>query len=181
MPTKVGDLVLLAKQLMETRGLQPDLPIEAAHQLHLIEKAAVPDAKSQDLRDLLWCSIDNDDSRDLDQLTYAQKEPNGKTTIWIAIADVDALVPKGSPIDQHAQINTTSVYTPAKIFPMLPDKLSTDLTSLNPNEDRLAMVIKLSVDTHGEIEDPSIFEAHVRNQAKLTYNRVGAWLDGKTE
>ncbi len=174
------NLLLLAIELMEARGLKPDLSVEAAHQLHTLNLPA-PKGDSQDLRELLWCSIDNDDSRDLDQLTYAQREQNGETTFFIAIADVDALVPKDSPIDLHAKINTTSVYTPAKIFPMLPDKLSTDLTSLNPNEDRLAVVIKIKVDPEGEILDSSIFEAWVQNKAKLTYKRVGAWLDGKAE
>ncbi len=175
------NLLLLAKELMQARGLQADLSIDATVQLQKIQKPAAPNGQVEDLRHLLWCSIDNDDSRDLDQLTFAQYESDGKITIWVAVADVDVLVPKDSPIDQHAQINTTSVYTPSKIFPMLPDKLSTDFTSLNPNEDRMAVVIKINIDQDGKIEDSSIFEAQVHNYAQLTYKLVGAWLDGKGE
>lgn len=167
----------LAEQVMQSKGLEPNFSEAAKEQLEKIEKPAVPPQGIQDLRSLLWCSIDNDDSLDLDQLTYAETKPDGTTTIWVAVADVDALVPQGSPIDQHAQNNTTSVYTPAKIFPMLPEKLSTNLTSLNENEDRLAMVVKFTLDAQGEIGEPSIFAANVHNYAKLTYSAVGAWLE----
>ncbi len=173
------DLKQLAHQVMRQRGLEPEFSIEAIQQLTQINAPAVTPSSALDLRGLPWCSIDNDDSRDLDQLTYAEKGADNKITIWIAVADVDALVPKDSPIDIHAKINTTSVYTPAKIFPMLPEKLSTNLTSLNENEDRVSMVLKIEINLQGEIETSSIFQATVRNHAQLTYSNIGAWLEGK--
>jgi exoribonuclease-2 len=130
------------------------------------------------MRDLLWCSIDNDDSRDLDQLTVAEKLGGDKLRALIAVADVDALVTNGTAIDQHAAKNTTSVYTAARIFPMLPEKLSTNLTSLNENEDRVAIVIDIVVNADGSIDRGDVYRALVHNKAQLTYHGVGAWLDG---
>jgi len=132
----------------------------------------------RDMRDLLWASIDNDDSRDLDQLTVAAIIPGGKVKVMVAIADVDSLVKEGSAIDEHARHNTTSVYTAAMIFPMLPEILSTDLTSLNPNEERLALVVEMEIDTEGSLMSSAVYRARVRNHAKLAYNSVAAWLDG---
>ncbi|MEI8366011.1 MAG: RNB domain-containing ribonuclease [Parachlamydiaceae bacterium] len=163
---------------MLQRGLEPEFSNEELEQLSLINAPASPSPKCIDLRSLLWCSIDNDDSRDLDQLTYVEKSEDGKFTLWIAVADVDALVKKDSPIDIHAQINTTSVYTPARIFTMLPEKLSTNLTSLNENEDRVAMVVKVRINHSGDMEDSSIFQATVHNYAQLTYHSIGEWLAG---
>ena len=150
-------------------------------QLDSIQKAAEPRDGLLDLRELLWCSIDNDDSRDLDQLTVAQELADGRTKILVAIADVDALVVAGSPIDQHAQRNTTSVYTAAQVFPMLPEKLSTDLTSLSEGEDRTAVVTEMVVAPDGSLGEGTIYRATVRNHAKLAYNSVAAWLDGKAK
>lgn len=175
----VEDFVQLANRIMLEKGLEPEFSKDELQQLAQINKPAQLSSKYLDLRSLLWCSIDNDDSLDLDQLTYAEKGPSGKTMLWIAIADVDALVEKDSPIDIHAQINTTSVYTPAKIFSMLPEKLSTNLTSLNENEDRVAMVVKIQINQTGDIESASIFQAIVHNYAKLTYDAIGGWLEGK--
>ena len=132
----------------------------------------------RDRRELLWASIDNDDSLDLDQLTVAEAMPGGKVKIMVAVADVDSLVKEGSAIDDHAHHNTTSVYTAARIFPMLPEKLSTDLTSLNLNEDRLAFVVEMEIDADGSILNSEIYRARVRNHAKLAYNSIAAWLDG---
>jgi len=132
----------------------------------------------RDMRDLLWASIDNDDSRDLDQLTVAAIMPGGKVKVMVAIADVDSLVKEGSAIDEHACHNTTSVYTAAMIFPMFPEILSTDLTSLNPNEERLALVVEMEIDTEGSLMSSAVYRARVRNHAKLAYNSVAAWLDG---
>lgn len=176
---KKVDLARLAERVMHDKGLEPKFSDHAYIQLKEIKGPASALAHSEDLRSLLWCSIDNDDSRDLDQLTFAKCEKNGKTTLWVAIADVDALVPKDSPIDEHAQINTTSVYTPAIIFAMLPEKLSNDFTSLNEGEDRLAVVVKIIMSAEGEIEDGTIFEALVRNHAKLAYPSLGSWLQGE--
>src|SRR6266511_1934418 len=133
---------------------------------------------TRDLRSLLWCSIDNDDSQDLDQLSVAEPVADGAVKVLVAIADVDAAVPKGSPVDHHAALNTTSVYTPAAIFPMLPERLSTDLTSLADQEDRLSVVIEIVVSRDGELTASDVYGAHVRNRAKLAYNAVAAWLDG---
>ena len=130
------------------------------------------------MRNLLWASIDNDDSRDLDQLTVAEAMPADKVKILVAIADVDAVVKNGSAIDEHARHNTTSVYTAAEIFPMLPEKISTDLTSLNFNEDRLAIVIEMVIGADGSLQDSDIYRAWVRNHAKLAYNSLAAWLEG---
>lgn len=175
----IEDLAQLANQVMKERGLKPDFSAQEIQQLELINQPASATAETVDLRSLLWCSIDNDDSRDLDQLTYAEKDKESYL-FWIAVADVSSLVKKNTPIDRHAQINTTSVYTPAKIFPMLPEKLSTDLTSLNENEDRMAMVVKILMNKTGEIENFTIFPAIVHNHAKLAYNAVGDWLEGKS-
>lgn len=175
----IADLAQLANQVMQERGLQPEFSKDELQQLSQINNPAPLSAKYVDLRSLLWCSIDNDDSRDLDQLTYAEKGTDKKITLWIAIADVDALVDQDSPIDIHARINTTSVYTPAKIFAMLPEKLSTNLTSLNENEDRVSMVVKILINQSGDVENSSIFQAIVHNYAKLTYNAIGGWLEGK--
>ncbi len=142
-------------------------------------KAAPPAPTLPDLRARLWCSIDNDDSLDLDQLTVAEKLPGGRIKVLAAIADVDALVKSHSAIDEHARQNTTSVYTAAKIFPMLPEKLSTDLTSLNFSQDRQALVLELVVAPDGSVQDSAVYLALVRNKAKLAYNSVAAWLEGR--
>lgn len=168
----------LAEHIMRVRGLEPTFAEEALQQLSHIQKPAPFPENGVDLRSLEWCSIDNDSSRDLDQLTYAEITQEDKTIVWVAIADVDALVLKDSPIDRHAQMNTTSIYTPTKIFSMLPERLSTDLTSLNEHEDRMALVIKILFNQQGECEDSSIFQALVHNYAQLTYRSVGGWLEG---
>jgi VacB/RNase II family 3'-5' exoribonuclease len=169
---------------MRERDFEADFPAAAIAQAEAASPAppggTVRDATGttrRDLRNLLWCSIDNDDSRDLDQLSVA--EPRGSDTgILIAIADVDALVPRGSPVDEHAAVNTTSVYTAARVFPMLPERFSTDLTSLNPDQDRSAVVIDLTVTASGSVRTSDLYLATVRNQAKLAYPSVGAWLSG---
>ncbi|HEY2091797.1 MAG TPA: RNB domain-containing ribonuclease [Thermoanaerobaculia bacterium] len=170
----------LAHQAMIDRGLEPDFPDAAMKQLATITKAAAEsDPGIRDMRDLLWCSIDNDDSRDLDQLTVAEDRGDGTIKCLVAVADVDAVVKKGTPIDDHARHNTTSVYTAARIFPMLPEKLSTDLTSLNENVDREAIVIEIVVSTEGEVQNGDVYRAKVHNKAQLAYNAVGMWLEGK--
>ena len=131
------------------------------------------------LRTLPWISIDNDDSRDLDQLTVAELLPDNNVKILVAVADVDNLVKKNSAIDQHAGQNTTSIYTAGKTFPMLPEQLSTNLTSLNYLENRPAVVVEMTVNDAGDIQNPDIYPATVRNQAKLAYNGVASWLEGK--
>jgi exoribonuclease II len=169
----------IAHRVMTERGLEPDFPADALRQVNAIQGPAQDaDHSIPDLRSLLWCSIDNDDSRDLDQLTVARKVATNVTEILIAIADVDAVVKRASPIDEHAQKNTTSVYTAAQIFPMLPEKLSTNLTSLADGQDRLAVVIQMDVDAAGSVQKPKVYRALVHNHAKLAYHSVGEWLEG---
>lgn len=164
---------------MIEHGLEPDFPADALAELNNINAPAAPDASSmRDLRSLLWCSIDNDNSRDLDQLTVAEAMPDGKVRVLVAIADVDALVRKDSPLDEHAQKNTTSVYTAAHIFAMLPEKLSTDLTSLNFDSDRVAVVIDMTIAADGSLAGSDVYRAGVRNKAKLAYDSVAAWIEG---
>jgi len=167
---------------MVERGLEADFSPAARAETDALSGPAHEDGPGvRDLRSLLWCSIDNDDSRDLDQLSVAEPGTGGAVRILVAVADVDALVKKGSAIDGHARANTTSVYTAAAIFPMLPERLSTDLTSLNDGEDRLALVIEATVARDGRVIGSDIYRAAVRNKAKLAYNAVGAWLDGTAD
>ena len=169
----------IANRAMLERGLLPDFSTGVVAELGKIRAPATTNIEeARDLRNLIWASIDNDDSQDLDQLTIASAMPDGKIKVMVAIADVDALVKKGSAIDEHARQNTTSVYTAAKIFPMLPEKLSTNLTSLNFNEDRLAIVVEMEIGADGSLGDSNVYRARVRNHAKLAYNSVAAWLDG---
>jgi exoribonuclease-2 len=168
----------IARRAMIQRGLEPEFPAGAMAELRNISGPAQAPSIT-DLRELVWCSIDNDDSRDLDQLTVAEELPGGRVKISVAVADVDALVHKGSAIDKHARTNTTSVYTAAGIFPMLPERLSTDLTSLAPDQDRLAMIVTFTVDATGTVLESGVTRARVRNHAQLAYNSVAAWLGGK--
>jgi len=170
----------IAHRVMLERGLVPDFPLRALAELDEIHGPATrAEESTRDLRNLLWCSIDNDDSRDLDQLTVAESMPDRATTkVLVAIADVDAVVKKRSALDDHARHNTTSVYTVAETFPMLPEKLSTDLTSLNYESDRLAIVIEMVLAGDGSLQSSDLYGATVRNRAKLAYNSVAAWLEG---
>lgn len=162
---------------MIEKGMLSTYPKEALSELDRINNPASPRQGVKDKRDLLWVSIDNVDSLDLDQLTYADTLPSGKSRIYIAISDVDALVKKGSTLDLAARHNTTSVYTPAKVFAMLPPKLSNDLTSLNPHEDRSAIIIEMEVDADGKFDLHALYPALVRNQEKLVYENVAEWLE----
>jgi exoribonuclease-2 len=165
---------------MAARGLEAEFPPPALAELDRIQGAAT--SNGTEVRDLCtrpWSSIDNDDSRDLDQLTVAEPLANGDVRILVAVADVDALVTKGSALDAHAGHNTTSVYTAGGVFPMLPEKLSTDLTSLNEGEDRLAVVVDFVVRPEGAVVRTDVYRGIVHNHAKLTYNAVGAWLEGR--
>lgn len=177
MTNRPVDLEALARDAMRERGLEPDFSRAAMAQAEHLRAPAIGNGM-RDQRHLPWCSIDNDDSRDLDQLTVAERTENGTARVFVAIADVDVLVPKGTPLDAHAQRNTTSVYTPVRVFPMLPERLSTDLTSLNADQDRVAMVVSFTVAPDGTTSAGAVERALVRNQAKLAYNGVAAWLDG---
>ncbi len=175
-----GELSAIARRAMREHGLEPDFPPAALAQLRAIGAAAVATGPEfRDLRALLWCSIDNDESRDLDQLSVAEVLAGGATRVLVAIADVDATVAAGSPLDLHASANTTSVYTAAQIFPMLPERLSTDLTSLAAGEERPSFVIEMTVTADGSVSASDVYRARVVNRAKLAYDSVAAWLDGK--
>lgn len=164
---------------MIERDLEPDFPSAARHELSAITGPAGASADVRDMRERLWASIDNDDSRDLDQLTLAESLEGGRVRIFVAIADVDALVQKDSAIDGHAERNTTSIYTPAVMFPMLPLELSTDLTSLNEDQDRIAVVVDMVIDADGSLAESDLYRAYVRNHAKLAYRSLAAWLEGE--
>jgi VacB/RNase II family 3'-5' exoribonuclease len=164
---------------MTERGLLPDFsPAALAQTEALGERVVATGPAIRDLRDLPWASIDNDDTRDLDQLSAAEPLAGGTVKLLVAVADVDETVAVGSAIDGHARANTTSVYTAAEIFSMLPERLSTDLTSLGESRDRLAIVVEMAVSPDGAVTASDVYRALVRNQAKLAYDSVAAWLDG---
>ena len=174
------NLVAAAHASMLEHGFQPDFPAGTDSQLAAIQAHPEPPAVPgiQDLRGLLWSSIDNDTSKDLDQIEWAEPLPDGRIRVLIAVADVDARVSLGTVIDSHARGETTSVYTGVKVFPMLPAELSEGITSLNENEDRVALVVEFAVDQAGTASDGKAYRALVRNRAQLAYNGVGAWLEG---
>jgi len=169
------DLVAIARQEMVERGFTPDFPPEVERQVETIR--AQPDHGLRDLTSLLWSSIDNDDSRDLDQIEWAERTAGG-IRVLVGVADVDSAVAKGTPIDCYAAHETTTVYAGVHTFPMLPERLSTGITSLNESEDRAAVVIEMLVSADGSVASGAIYQALVRNGAQLTYNGVGPWLEG---
>ena len=175
------DLQAVAKDVMRQHGFNPDFAPAVQQQLEQLRAhppAITAGGTVRDLRNRLWSSIDNDTSRDLDQIEVAQRLPNGAITVLVGIADVDAFVPKQSAIDEHAARETTTVYAGVRNFPMLPEELSTGKTSLLENQDRLSVVIELVVDGDGHVTSSDVYRALVRNQAQLQYNSVGAWLEG---
>ena len=172
------DVKAAARRVVTTAGFEPDLNAAAKQQLEGITRPAPLDHQVKDLRDRPWSSIDNTESRDLDQIEMAEQLDNGAIRLVVGIADVDVLVPKGSPLDVHAFANCTSVYTGVEVFPMLPEQLSTDFTSLNENADRLIIAIETVVSAQGEVVSYDVYRAMARNTAKLAYDEVGAWLDG---
>ena len=177
-----SDLVRIAGEVMAERGLEPEFPAAVHAQLATITGAGRDqDSRIRDLTALPWCSIDNDDSLDLDQLTACEPLADGVVKILVAVADVDVLVAKGSAIDAHAWINTTSVYTSARVFAMLPERLSTDLTSLNPDQDRLAIVTEMVVAPDASITQATLYRATVRNHAQLAYDALSAWIESEGE
>lgn len=176
------DLQAAAKEIMLHYGFEPDFPPEVPRQLadlHAHPPQIAAGGQVRDLRNLLWSSIDNDTSRDLDQIEVADHSANGDVKIMIGIADVDAYVAKQTPIDQHAARETTTVYTGIRNFPMLPEELSTGATSLLENQDRLSVIIEFVVDSNGGVKSSDLYRALVRNKAQLQYNSLGAWLEGK--
>jgi len=179
-PHHRSDLVRIAINAMQERDLLTAFSEQALREVAAFDQGADDaDPAIRDQRALLWCSIDNDDSLDLDQLTYLEPQAAGKVRLFVAIADVDALVKKGSAIDDHARANTATVYTSACIFPMLPERLSTDLTSLNGGVDRLAVVTEMEFAQDGQLLQYAVYRARVHNQAKLAYDAVSLWLMGE--
>lgn len=174
------DLRAAAHQEMIREGFEPDFPPAVAAEVAAFQDAPAGDASIRDLRDLPWSSIDNPESRDLDQVEYVEALPSGDTRVLVGIADVDALVRQSSAIDQHSAHNTTSVYCGVTMFPMLPTQLSTDLTSLNENVDRLAIVIEFVVQADGTSGAHDVYRARLRNRAQLDYPSVGGWLEGRS-
>jgi len=177
-----GTLQAAAKQTMLEKGFEPELSPQVQQQLDQLKAhppQVAPGADIRDLRNLLWSSIDNDTSRDLDQAEVAEPLPSGETKVLVAIADVDSFVPKGSPIDKYAAKETTTVYSGVRNFPMLPEQLSTGTTSLLETGDRLSVVIEFVVGGDGSIHSSGVYRAIVRNKAQLAYNAVGAWLEGR--
>src|SRR3954462_3772842 len=174
------DLQATAREIMQEHGFEPDFPQEVTAQLASlrVQQAPPPSGDVRDLRAFLWSSIDNDTSRDLDQIEFAQRGSNGDVTIMVGIADVDAFVTKSTAIDQHAARETTTVYTGIRNFPMLPEELSTGATSLLEDQDRLSVVIEFVVNADGNIQSSNVYRALVRNKAQLQYNSVGPWLEG---
>jgi len=179
------NLVAAARAAMLEHGFETDFPEGTDAELSAIlantaPPSAQPDFRSQfrDLRGLLWSSIDNDTSKDLDQIEWAEQLPDGRIRVLIGIADVDSRVAEGTVIDTHARSETTSVYTGVKVFPMLPQELSEGVTSLNEDEERAAVVIEYCVDESGAVSDGKAFRALVRNRAQLAYTSIGAWLEG---
>jgi VacB/RNase II family 3'-5' exoribonuclease len=179
-PTHI-DLQAIAKSVVQQHGFQPDFAPEVQKQLQQLlanPPVIAAGATVRDLRNLLWSSIDNDTSRDLDQIEVAERLPNGDVKVCIGIADVDAFVPKQSAIDQHAAREATTVYTGIRNFPMLPEELSTGKTSLLEHQDCLSVVTEFAVEAGGHVTSSNVYRALVRNQAQLQYNSVGAWLEG---
>jgi len=179
-PFRHVDLQAMAAQTMLKNGFEPEFSAQVQQELGELKAhppQVAPGANIRDLRDLLWSSIDNDTSRDLDQIEVAQRLPNGETKVLVGIADVDAFVPKSSAIDAHAAKETTTVYTGVRNFPMLPEQLSTDASSLLEAGDKLSIVIEFVVGTDGAVHSGNVYQAIVRNKAQLMYNSVGAWLE----
>src|ERR1051325_9623915 len=172
------DLHTIARRAVEEAGFEPDFPADVERALSELKDVSVaPGSDVRDMRGLLWSSIDNRESRDLDQVEYAETSAGG-FRVLVGIADVDAYVPVGSAVDRRAAANTVSVYTPAEVFPMIPLELSTGLTSLLEGVDRLAVVMELNVNAGGDITSKQVYRAVVNNRAKMDYDTVGAWLEG---
>src|ERR1700693_5834370 len=182
-PFRRIDLQAVAKQVMSENGFEPAFPPQVQQELEELKAhppKVEPTPNIRDLRNLLWSSIDNDTSRDLDQAEVAERLTGGETKVLVAIADVDAFVPKSSAIDAYAAKETTTVYTGVRNFSMLPEQLSTGTSSLLETEDKLTMVIEFVVGTDGSVHSSSVYRAIIRNKAQLTYNAVRAWLENRS-
>src|SRR5580704_9202062 len=179
-PTQHFDFQRQAREEMLREGFQPDFPPQVTQEVLSLHAATGLDGDVRDLRALLWSSIDNTESRDLDQIEWAERKPDGHIRVLVGVADVDAVVAASSATDAHARINATSVYTGGPVFPMLPERLSTDLTSLGPDVDRRAIVMEYVVAADGKVISSNVGRAMVRNKAQLNYDAVGRWLESKS-
>lgn len=177
-PTR-SDLALIARRAMLQRGLIPEFGPDVLAEVRALSAKTPSAAGAVDLTGRLWMSVDNESSRDLDQLSVAEPLDTRHTRLLVALADVDAYVPIGSAMDRHARTNTTSVYTPAGVFSMIPERLSTDLTSLNHGEERLALIVQMDIDADGSVDAWDVFRGRVLNRARLNYGDVAAWLEGR--
>lgn len=176
------DLRAAERQAMAEHGFEPDFPAEVERELvHLVAHPPKASAAARDLRHLLWSSIDNDTSRDLDQIEYVERLSNDDIRVMIGIADVDLYVLRGSAIDRHAALETATVYSGVSVYPMLPAELSTGLTSLLEGDDRASVVTEFVLDSQDRVVTSQIYSALVRNKAQLAYNSVGEWLEGNAE
>ncbi len=171
------DLQSVALSALRSNAFVPELDSAARRQLDA-PHAQAPGPDVRDLRALLWSSIDNTESKDLDQIEFAEETADGSIRLRIGIADVDSVVTKGSALDQHAMANATSVYTGIAVYPMLPPEISTDATSLNEGEERVVVVVELLIAKDGTIRSRDVYRAVAENRAKLSYDKVGAWLEG---
>jgi VacB/RNase II family 3'-5' exoribonuclease len=181
--TKISHFADDARRAMGENGFEYQFSSAVKEQVEYLSNTGPLDTSEGTIRDLTstdWSSIDNRTSRDLDQVEWAEKLPNGDIRVLVGIADVSAFVPKDSPIDRHARNNTVTVYTEGHIFPMLPEKLSTDLTSLNEGEDRLAVIADMTVKPDGDVPESIFYRAQVRNHVKLSYEEVAEFLDRDT-
>ena len=172
-----AELTTVARRILIENNFAPDvLPaVKEAVQSPIPQTTNLPaDSSIRDLRSLLWSSIDNASSLDLDQIEYAEKLPNGDIKLLVGIADVDSLIPKDSTVDRFAYKNTISIYAAYQVFPMLPEQFSTDLTSLRQDVDRLAVVVEMIVPADGDVRTSDVCRAMVRNRAKLSYEDIGA-------
>lgn len=170
----------IARQAMLDHDFRPDFSRAVRDEVHEMQDPVLDD-DAADLRKLPWFSIDNDDTRDVDQVSHAERDAGDGIRVWVGIADVDWLVEIDSAIDRHAAHNTTTVYTPAHNFLMLPPELCTDRTSLNEGQDRMGMVMEMVVDAEGQLTWESVYPARIHNHSKLAYDSVSDWLDGRRE
>ncbi|MBW3566250.1 MAG: RNB domain-containing ribonuclease [Acidobacteria bacterium] len=167
----------IARQAMIDRELLPDFSREAMEQVSRLESPPPLDDDAEDMRSLPWVSIDNDDTIDIDQVSYATTDHNDAIRLYVGIASVDWLVDIGTPVDRHAAHNTTTVYTPVHNFLMIPAELCTDLTSLSENADRMGLVIEMVIETDGTLSFEKVYPARLRNHSKLAYDSLSRWLD----